>query len=188
MPRVGHPWRKHFCDAWYIIMEVDVMIILVMSWNTSTTAHLWLSWSCHKMFMDVHWYVSNVSTFPNTFALVLDSNLHDLNGTNLDWRCFQQNYHGVIYVQEQTFSEWPETSRNVYLEIIKNPCKIWRPVGPHPSHEGGGAPAPPGRAPTSWAPWSSSDLNSNSIYSCSERNKSRRNIHRVLRYGAAAKP
>ena len=25
-----------------------------------------------------------VSTFPNTFALVLDSNLHDLNGTNPD--------------------------------------------------------------------------------------------------------
>ena len=29
-----------------------------------------------------NWYVSNVSTFPNTFALVLDSNLHDLNETN----------------------------------------------------------------------------------------------------------
>ena len=28
--------------------------------------------------------VSIVSTFPNTFALVLDSNLHDLNGTNPD--------------------------------------------------------------------------------------------------------
>ena len=26
----------------------------------------------------VEWYVSNVSTFPNTVALVLDSNLHDL--------------------------------------------------------------------------------------------------------------
>mgnify|MGYP005841892189 CR=1 FL=1 len=29
-------------------------------------------------------YVSVVSTFPNTFALVLDSNLHELNGTNPD--------------------------------------------------------------------------------------------------------
>ena len=29
-------------------------------------------------------YVSNVSTFPNTFAFSLDSNLHDLNGTNPD--------------------------------------------------------------------------------------------------------
>ena len=35
------------------------------------------------------WYVSVVSTFPNTFALVLDSDLHYLNGTNPDWRCFQ---------------------------------------------------------------------------------------------------
>ena len=32
----------------------------------------------------VQWYVSIVSTFPNSFALVLDSNLHDLNGTNPD--------------------------------------------------------------------------------------------------------
>ena len=29
-------------------------------------------------------YVSIVSTFPNIFALVLDSNLHDLSGTNPD--------------------------------------------------------------------------------------------------------
>ena len=46
------------------------------------------------------WYVSVVSTFPNTFALVLDSNLHDLNGTNPDWRCFQQNCHGAIFCAE----------------------------------------------------------------------------------------
>ena len=45
-------------------------------------------------------YVSNVSTFTNTFALVLDSNLHDLNGTNPDWRCFQQNCHGVNFVKK----------------------------------------------------------------------------------------
>ena len=83
--------------------------------------------------------------FPNTFALVLDSNLHDLNGTNPDWRCFQQNCHGVIYVQEQTFSEWPETSRSHFSENKKNTCKIWRPGGPLPVHEGGGR--PPGRAP-----------------------------------------
>ena len=43
--------------------------------------------------------------------------------------------------------------------------------GPHPVHEGGGAPAPLGAPPASWAPWSSTDLNSNSIYSCSGRNK-----------------
>ena len=29
-------------------------------------------------------YVSGISTFPNTFAHVLDSNLHDLNETNTE--------------------------------------------------------------------------------------------------------
>ena len=46
------------------------------------------------------WYVSVISTFPNTFSLVLDSNLCDLNGTNPDWHCFQQNCHGVVFVQK----------------------------------------------------------------------------------------
>ena len=60
--------------------------------------------------------------------------------------------------------------------------------GPYPSHEGGGAPAPLGRAPYLMAPWSSSDLKSNSIYLLLGRKKSERRIHRVLRYGAATKP
>ena len=46
------------------------------------------------------WYVSVVSNFPNTFALVLDSNLYDLNGTNPDWRCFQRNCHDVVLCAE----------------------------------------------------------------------------------------
>ena len=37
---------------------------------------------CHTKFQVETWYVSIASTFPNTFTLVLDSNLHDLNGTN----------------------------------------------------------------------------------------------------------
>ena len=37
--------------------------------------------------------------------------------------------------------------------------------GPHLVHEGGGAPTPLGAPPASWAPWCSTDLNSNSIYS-----------------------
>ena len=41
--------------------------------------------------------------------------------------------------------------------------------GPPPVHEGGGAPAPLGRAPYLVAPWSSSDLDSNSIYLLSGR-------------------
>ena len=46
------------------------------------------------------WYISVVSTFPNAFPLVLDSNLHDLNETNPYWRYFQQNYHGVVFGSE----------------------------------------------------------------------------------------
>ena len=46
------------------------------------------------------WYVSVVSTFPNAFPLFSEFNLYDLNKTNLDWRRFQQNYHGVVFVQK----------------------------------------------------------------------------------------
>ena len=60
-------------------------------------------------------YVSNVSTFPNAFHLVLDSNLHDLNETNpgltlfsaeLPWYCFcveikvlgmERNFARILY-------------------------------------------------------------------------------------------
>ena len=78
--------------------------------------------------------------FSKHFYPCFGSNLHDLNGTNPDWRCFQQNYHGVIYVQKQTFSEWPETSRRHFSENKKNTCQRWRLGGPPPCHEGGGAP------------------------------------------------
>ena len=45
--------------------------------------------------------------------------------------------------------------------------------GPPPVHEGGGAPAPWAHPPTSWAPYCSTDLDSNSIYSCSGRKNKR---------------
>ena len=93
------------------------------------------------------WYVSVVSTFPNTFALVLDSNLHDLNGTNPYWRCFQQNCHGVIYVQKQKFSEWPETPRNILEKNNKKSSPKMKTRGPTPCPRGWGARPPPGRAP-----------------------------------------
>ena len=50
-------------------MEVDtsVMIILVMSWNTSTTAQVWLSWFCHKIVMDVHAWQKTLPTVTNTY-------------------------------------------------------------------------------------------------------------------------
>ena len=50
---------------------------------------------------------------------------------------------------------------------------------------GGGAPTLPGAPPDLVAPWTSTDLNSNSIYSRSGRKKKERRIHRVLQYGAA---
>ena len=60
--------------------------------------------------------LSNISTFPNAFPLVLDSNLHDLNETNpglmlfsaeLPWCCFcaeikvlgmEQNFARIFYI------------------------------------------------------------------------------------------
>ena len=69
MPRVGYPWWKHFYDARFIVMEVDtsVMIILVRSWNTSKTTHVWLSWFCHKIVMDVHAWQKTWPTMTNTY-------------------------------------------------------------------------------------------------------------------------
>ena len=69
MPRVGHPWRKHFCDARFIVMELDtsMLIILVMSWNTSTTAQVWLSWFRHKIVMDVHAWQKMWPTVTNMY-------------------------------------------------------------------------------------------------------------------------
>ena len=84
--------------------------------------------------------------FSKHFCPCLDSNLHDLNGTNPDWCCFQQNCHDVIFVQKQKFSEWPETSRRLFLEIIKNIGERISNRGPHPIHEGAGR-APLGHAP-----------------------------------------
>ena len=45
--------------------------------------------------------------------------------------------------------------------------------GARGGHEAGERACPPGRAPASWAPWDSTDLNSNSIYSRSGRKKIR---------------
>ena len=97
-----------------------------------------------------------------------------------------KEFEKVMY--SLNIDEIDETPRRLFLEIIKNTGKESRPGGPHPSHEGGGVPAPWACPPTSWAPWTSSDLNSNSIYSVLGRKKLERKFHRVLRHGAAAKP
>ena len=43
------------------------MIILVMSWNTSTAAQVWISWFCHKIVMDVHAWQKTRPTVTNTY-------------------------------------------------------------------------------------------------------------------------
>src|SRR3990170_4746550 len=65
--------------------------------------------------------LSNISTFPNAFPLVLDSNLHDLNETNprltlfsaeLPWCCLsaeikvlgmEQNFVRNFYINKENF-------------------------------------------------------------------------------------
>ena len=46
-----------------------------------------------------------------------------------------------------------ETSRKTFSEYIKNTKRKKFIRGPHPAHEGGGAPYPLGAPPTSWDPW-----------------------------------
>ena len=64
------------------------------------------------------WYVSNVSTFTNTFAIVLASFLHDLNGTNLDWRCFQQSCLYLWLCAEKTKHEVSHKIPRKFPKII----------------------------------------------------------------------
>ena len=74
------------------------------------------------------------------------------------------------------------------LENIKNTCKKIQTRGPHPVHEGGGRPPAQGAPPASWAPWCSTDVSLDPIYSLSGRKKPERKNYRVLRYSAATKP
>ena len=158
------------------------LVYKCMCFNTANTCI-----SIHKVV--AYWYVSVVSTFPNTFALVLDSNLHDLNGTNPDWHCFQQNCHGVVLCAESKVLGMTWNFTEHLFGNNKKSLQKMKTRGPTTYPRGWGACLPPrARPPTSWAPWSSSDLKSNSIYLLSGRKKPERRIHRVLRYGAAAKP
>ena len=78
------------------------------------------------------------SIFPNTFALVLDSNLHDLNETNPDWRCFQQNCHDVVLCVENKSSRNDLKLHGTYFwKIIKILEEESTSGGPPPVHEGG---------------------------------------------------
>ena len=70
----------------------------------------------------------------------------------------------------------------IYGELFWNILKILAKEstrgGPPAIHKDGG------RAPALWVPWTSTDLNSNSIYSRSGRKKSGRRVHHVSRYEA----
>ena len=78
---------------------------------------------------------------------------YDLIRTNLDWRCFQQNYRGVIFVQKEKFSEWPENPGSHFLELIINTGEKNQHQGAHTLSTRVGAcllpRGPPGAPPTS---------------------------------------
>ena len=108
MPRVGHPWRKHFCDAWFIVIEVDtsMMIILVMSWNTSTIAQVWLSWFCHKFVMDVHAWQKNdllwqtrIITEVYFLVLLLSLWISIQSSPRFSWRSIRCNSFCGVFVE-----------------------------------------------------------------------------------------
>ncbi|XBI80714.1 hypothetical protein VPH35_089803 [Triticum aestivum] len=74
--------------------------------------------------------------------------------------------------RKQKFSECPKNPRRHFFGKYK---KYWRKnqdQGPTPCPRGWGRAPSPWVCPTvSWAPWTSTDLNSNSIYSRSGRKK-----------------
>ena len=101
-------------------------------------------------------YVSNVSTFPNAFPLVADSNLHDLNETNpgltlfsaeLPWCCFcaeikvlemKLNFARIFYINNKIFwnqdlperGTWVGTTHQGALPLQARPGGLSPPGGP----------------------------------------------------------
>ena len=76
----------------------------------------------------------------------------------------------LFYVQKRKVLGMTLNSTEHLMKNNKNPLQRWRPGGPHPVHEGGGAP-PRACPPTLWPPWRPPDSNSNSIYLHSGRKK-----------------
>ena len=110
----------------------------------------WIAWGS--------WYVSNVSTFPNAFPLVLDSNLHDLSETNpgltlclaeLPWCYFcakikvlgmERNFAMIFYGINKDFWSQDPPERGPWLGTIHQ--------GAPPSHGASGW-----VVPTWWPRW-----------------------------------
>ena len=74
-----------------------------------------------------------------------------------------------------------------FWKILKILAKELRPGGPHPAHEGGGAPTPWARPLPRGPPGAHRRQLQRYIFTFGEK-KTERRIHRVLRYGAAVKP
>ena len=112
----------------------------------------WIAWGQAKVLAWGSWYVSIISTFPNTFALVLTLTCMIWMELTRTDAVFMQNYHGVICVQKEMFSEWPETSRRIFLEYIKNTGESIYVRGPTPCPRGWRARPPPGARPLPHGP------------------------------------
>ena len=93
----------------------------------------------------------------------------------------------LFYVQKTNILGMTLNSTEHLRKNNKKSSPKMKTRGPTPFSRGWGVP-PLGHAPYLVGPWKPSDANSNSIYLLSERKKSERRNHRILRYGAAAKP
>ena len=94
----------------------------------------------------------------------------------------------LFYVQKTNILGMTWNSTTHLRKNNKKSSPKMKTRGPTPCPWGWGTPPSWVCPPTSWAPWRPSNANSNSIYLLSRRKKSERKFHRVLRYGAAAKP
>src|SRR6266511_3919032 len=87
-------------------------------------------------------YVSNVSTFPNAFPLVLDSNLHDLNETNPGLTLFSAELPWCCFCAEMKVLGMERNLARIFLWKIR---EYLEPRTTGGGHLGGHN--PPGRAP-----------------------------------------
>ena len=141
-------WLAIWIELDLIFGQVASCIVITMTWPP-------LGGDYYSMIIGV-WYVSNVSTFPNAFPLVLDSNLHDLNETNpgltlfsaeLPWCCFcaeikvlgmEQNIARNFYIIYKNYGSqdlpergpWVGTTHQGAPPLLARPGGLSPPGGP----------------------------------------------------------
>ena len=145
-----------------------LIVVLARKWVVLLTNCKWAVVNSIRIKKWDVWYISNVSTFSHAFPLVLDSNWRDLAETNPGLTLFSVELPWCSFCAEiKVLGMTWNFTENIF-GINK---KYWRKnqgQGAHTlSTRVGGTP------PASWAPWCSTDLNSNSIYSRSGRKKIR---------------